>query len=331
MKGVKRTVVGVWALSWSPAIGPRKPYERGLEELEKAGLPAVWAPAALRAFTERDRGAFDSLPLSDKVADWAWLRQSGYKVILSAIGGENSYQLLDQIDWQKAAADRVVLVGHSDFTALGNAYHALAGGLAWYGPNLRNLGDVGTGRMSAANLTRALSQEKTVWKSQPVYKDSFKTPLKKGAGWCVIRPGQASGVGIGGNLGTFFLLQGTPYMPQFTQPTILFLEEDDLPGKYAIREFDRKLRSILDQPGAKQWVRGLIIGRFLDGSKTTRRMIEQVIDAMPFWNDKPVLANVEIGHGMPRIVLPIGGQIDLLADSREIVVYNQEQRNETWL
>ena len=326
MKNSKKPLIGVWAPSWSPAFGRRKPYAQGLKELEKAAMQAVWAPAAKRAFIARERGVFDSLPLSDKMADWNSLRQSDCKIILSAIGGENSYQLLDLIDWKAAAADGVVLVGFSDFTALGNAYYALAGGLAWYGPNLRNLGDADTGQISAANLALALQQEQTMWKSQPVYKDTFKTTSKKGAGWYVIRPGQASGVGIGGNLGTFFLLQGTPYMPRFNQPAILFLEEDDLPGKYAIREFDRKLRSILDQPGAKRWVKGLIIGRFLDSSKTTRRMIEQVVDGIPFFDEKPVLANVEIGHGMPRIVLPIGEQIDLLADNKAIVVYNRLRR-----
>lgn len=322
MKKTNSPYIAVWSPSLSPGYGRHAPYDLAQTNLANAGIVSVWAPNARNALAVRSKDKFDSIPAAEKIADLEWVLRSNARLLMCAIGGYNSYQLLDQINWSALKDRGIVLIGHSDFTTLGNAYYAKADGLAWYGPNFRNLCDRETGARSVHNFVNALSQSETSWQQQYVYKDSFKAPVKRSSGWYVIRPGTARGIGIGGNVGTFFLLQGTPYMPAFDKPVILFLEEDEMPGIYAIREFDRKLRSILDQPGAREQIKGLIIGRFLDPTKTTRTMIAQVVDDIPFFDDKPVIANVEIGHGMPRLMLPIGGMISMSATGKKIVVYN---------
>ena len=312
----------LWAPSLSPGYGKPTAYDAANRNLSAIGVSTMWAPWARRALADSSKDLFDSMSIDSRIRDLTWALTQETSILLCAIGGYNAYQLLDSIDWSALKRKGATLVGHSDFTVLANAYYAKTGMVSWYGPNFRNFGDSDTGLMSVDNFVATLSQARTEWRSQRVYKNSFKSQVKKSAGWYAIRAGNASGIGIGGNVGTFFLLQGTQYMPKFNQPTILFLEEDEMPGVYAIREFDRKLRSILDQPGAQEQIKGLVIGRFLDETKTTRTMIKEVIDSIPFFDDKPVIANVEIGHGMPRIMLPIGGKIQISAPDKKIVVYN---------
>lgn len=319
---MNRKTIAIWAPSLSPGFGTRALYDRATKRLENTGYTVLWSPAASQAFEAGRKDRFDSMSLDDKLADLRWAFEATPDVLICAIGGYNGYQVLERIDWDALKASALVPVGHSDFTAIGNAYFAMTGKLAWYGINLRNMGDIETGDVSVENFIRTFRQPCIGWRPLSLYKNSFQSRTKKGAGWFVVRPGSARGKGVGGNIGTFFLLQGTPYMPQFTESTILFLEEDEMPGRYAVREFDRKLRSILDQPGARQTIKGLIIGRFLDETQTTRSMIREVIDAIPFFDDKPVIANVEIGHGMPRLLLPIGGEIELATEPKRIVVYN---------
>lgn len=309
-----------------PAYGDRGKYQRAIKAMQKAGLEGIWAPnvtKVIQGLSRRDQ--FSSMPLAQRLDDLEGALKSESEVIICAIGGYNTYQLLDYIDWQLVRSAQKVFIGYSDATVLMNAIYRKTDNLSWYGLNARNLGDTRVGNISTVNLRKILRTNSITWKPLKIYADSFTTPMRRVNGWATIRPGAATGIGVGGNLGTFFLLQGTPYMPNFDEPTVLFVEEDDMPGKFAINEFDRKLRSILDQKNAKQNIKALIIGRFLDSSQTTTPMIKKIIDEIQFFDDKPVIANVEIGHGMPRILLPIGGRIDINTAEKKIVVYNSEK------
>lgn len=320
-----KTSIGVWSPSLAPNARDQGLFRRAEANFAEVNIGLNWAPSSYQQYLQPNNNlVFEALPLAAKLSDLAWALETNQKLLLCTKGGYDAYSLLGEIDWRRLKQADVTLVGHSDFTALANAYYARTGRQSWYGSNLRNLGDPDTGRVATQNFIQALTHPTTVWRAQPVYKDGFDKRVEPGASWWTIRPGRARGIGIGGNVGTFFLLQGTHYMPAFDQPTILILEEDEMPGVYAIREFDRKLRSILDQPGAKENIKGLVVGRFLEESRTTRAMICQVIDNLPFFDALPVLANVDIGHGMPRILLPIGGKIDLDANLQTITVYNSK-------
>lgn len=319
-----KTNMLAWAPSLSSAYGDRELYTRAIANLQAAGVVLRWTPTAAQAIASGDVGSFDTLSLPDKCRDMRWMLEQPERYIISAIGGYNAYQLLGTDAWRALCRSGKTLIGHSDFTALANASYARTGTISWYGPNLRNLGDIDTGIVSCQNMLDAIRSRQATWKTQGIYKDSFTAPSTTISEWWTMRSGQAQGIGIGGNIGTFFLLQGTPYMPVFDRPMVLFVEEDEMPGVYALREFDRKLRSILDQPGARQYITGLIVGRFLDASQTSRSALQQIIDEIDFFADKPVFANVEIGHGMPRCMLPIGGKIAIDTTSQSIIVYTKE-------
>jgi len=62
------------------------------------------------------------------------------KAIVTAIGGFNSNQLLDHIDYDLIAQKPKIFLGYSDITALHNAIHSKTGLVTYYGPHFSTLG-----------------------------------------------------------------------------------------------------------------------------------------------------------------------------------------------
>ena len=149
------------------------------------------------------------------------------------------------------------------------------------------------------------------WTDDPWYKDQEDRKLIKNNGWLVINEGRACGTILGSNLCTLNLLQGTKYFPRLKN-SILFIEEDELAGKYAAVEFDRNLQSLIHQKDF-DGVQGIIIGRFQKGSEISNDLLRQIIKSKKELNKMPVVADVDFGHTDPRITFPIGGKIALSA------------------
>ena len=80
----------------------------------------------------------------------------------------------------------------------------------------------------------------------------------KNKGYVSIQEGEATGDIIGGNMSTFNLLQGTPYMPNL-KDKILFIEEDSLTGTSTLKTFDRYLHSLMRQDF--EYIKGIVIGK----------------------------------------------------------------------
>jgi muramoyltetrapeptide carboxypeptidase len=118
----------------------------------------------------------------------------------------------------------------------------------------------------------------------------------------VLQEGEAEGTIVGGNLCTFNLLQGTPFMPGL-EGAIVFVEDD---GQVKPWDFDRDLVSLLQQP-AFSGARGLVIGRFQRATGMTRELLTQIVGNKPELAHLPVLANVDFGHTTPTVTFPSGG------------------------
>jgi muramoyltetrapeptide carboxypeptidase len=69
---------------------------------------------------------------------------------------------------------------------------------------------------------------------------------------------------------------------------------------------------LLQLPDAED-VRGLVIGRFQNGSGMTRRLLEEILSRQAPLRNRPVLGNVDFGHTYPLATLAIGGQVRLTA------------------
>ena len=81
----------------------------------------------------------------------------------------------------------------------------------------------------------------------------------KNKGYVSIQEGEATGDIIGGNMSTFNLLQGTPYMPNL-KDKILFIEEDSLTGTSTLKTFDRYLHSLCSKEDF-EYIKGIVIGK----------------------------------------------------------------------
>ena len=128
-------------------------------------------------------------------------------------------------------------------------------------------------------------------------------------GWWALRPGQATGRIVGGNLCTLNLLQGTEYMPSL-DGALLMIEDD---ATSDADTFARDLPSLLQLPMPR--VQGLVIGRFQKASGVIRYLLEQIIARSDRLAACPCFGNVDFGHTNPLATFPIGGRAELAIGS----------------
>lgn len=235
------------------------------------------------------------------------------KAVMALTGGWSANEILPLIDWGLVAANPKPLIGYSDITVLINAIYAKTGVNGYLGPNFLTLSRMVSWPYTLNNLQVVLRQEfpaklqrSKTWGSRP--SDRFNTKP-----WRVLRTGSAEGILIGGNLGTFYLLQGTEYQPSFAKPFILLAEDDDESGKHSTREFSRRLESILQLPNFRENLQGVLIGRFQPGGKVSANELDRVIQAKHL-GDIPVIADIDFGHTAPTLTFPIGGTAMIVAD-----------------
>ncbi|NTW61316.1 LD-carboxypeptidase [Candidatus Saccharibacteria bacterium] len=248
------------------------------------------------------------------------------KGILTAIGGFNSNQLFDHIDWELIRQNPKVLCGFSDITALSNSIYAKTGLVTYSGPHYSSFGQKLYFDFTLDYFKRCLMSDEPIvviasdkWSDDHWHADQDNRVLIDNPGHLVINEGRAEGKIVGGNLCTFNLLQGTQYMPDLTDK-ILFIEDDVIGNGWDFAEFDRNLQSLIHLP-AFAGVKGIVIGRFQKESVINDDLLRQIIKSKRELDHLPVLSGVDFGHSDPKITFPIGGKvaIDTIAKSLTIV------------
>lgn len=156
------------------------------------------------------------------------------------------------------------------------------------------------------------------WSDDSWYMDQENREFIKNEGYVSIQEGEAMGDIIGGNMSTFNLLQGTPYMPSL-QGKILFLEEDSLTGKSTLKTFDRYLHSLMQQPDFEH-VKGIVIGRMQKGAECTIEDIQEMIASKPELTHIPIIANTSFGHTTPIFTFPIGGRAKIISNKESSAI-----------
>ncbi len=266
---------------------------------------------------ELDDDYFDSASISSRIDDLHnAFKDKNVKAIFTTIGGFNSNQLLNYLDYALIKKNPKILCGYSDITALSNAIYAKTGLLTYSGPHFSTFGmKKGNEYLIDYFKKCLLSREKInikpskEWSDDEWYINQEKRKFIKNKGHLIINEGKAKGTIIGGNMCTFNLLQGTEFMPSL-KDTILFLEDDKMAKDYSAVDFDRNLQSILHLPNSNK-IRGLVIGRFQKASEMTDEKIIKIIKTKKELRHIPVVANVDFGHTTPMITFPIGGTAEL--------------------
>ena len=233
------------------------------------------------------------------------------KAIFTVIGGFNSNQLLDYLDYDIIAKNPKIFCGFSDITAIGNAIREKGNMMIYYGPHYSSFGMLKGFEYTMENFVKMLMGDGVVdvepskeWSDDAWYCDQQNRTMIENEGYWLIHDGKAEGVIEGGNLGTYILLNGTKYRHKFTEDTILFLEDCKPVGSF---DFDRMLQAFIHQDDFHH-VKGLVIGRFQKDSKVTREQIEHAVNTKKELKNMPILANVDFGHTTPLLTIPFGGK-----------------------
>lgn len=264
-----------------------------------------------------DMDEFRSSSIEDRISDLHdAFSDPSVKAILSVIGGYNSNQLLDYIDWELIANNPKILCGFSDITALENAIFAKTGLVTYSGPHYTNFGQKVFDEFTANYFKKCLFEtapfeirSSEQWTDDEWFLDQDKRSPIQNDGFKILQLGSGEGTIIGGNLCSLNLLQGTPYMPK-AEEVILFIEDDE--ESYP-EVFDRDLQSLLQSLTGTS-IKGIVIGRFQRKSEMELATLIRIIRSKRALTDVPVIANADFGHTDPKITFPIGGKARLICD-----------------
>lgn len=212
------------------------------------------------------------------------------KAIFGSRGGNRANTTLDKIDFNLIRKNPKIIIGYSDITILLNAIYQKTGLVTFHGPLFRELPthrdyDQMIGVLSGTSDSLDVSE------------------------CTVLKPGDAEGTLLGGNLSLFQGLLGTSHMPDM-KGSILMLEDV---GDHLSR-YDRMFCH-LKNAGILQQLSGLIIGSFTKVKDNEDNpfgfSLEDIILEHTEGLDIPILMNAPFGHGERLCTLPIGAKVSL--------------------
>jgi muramoyltetrapeptide carboxypeptidase LdcA involved in peptidoglycan recycling len=258
-----------------------------------------------------------SSSVESRVADLhAAFSDDSVDAILTTIGGFNSGEMLDYIDYDLIKKNPKIICGFSDITALCNAIYAKTGMATYSGPHFSTFGMLKGNEYTIENFEKCLIsavpfelKPADEWSNDEWYLDQENRDFVKNSGFWIMNEtndSEISGHIIGGNLGLLQSLAGTQYFPDI-KGSILFLEHC---GEDAVWHFVRSLQSLIMHSDFKH-VRAIVLGRFEKANDMTRESLQKILDAKPELKNIPLIANVDFGHTTPIITFPIGGKCTL--------------------
>lgn len=240
--------------------------------------------------------------------------------ILTAIGGFNSNQILDKIDYELIKKNPKIICGFSDITALTNAITAKTGLVTYSGAHFSTLGMLKGCEYTIEYFKKCLIEEEEFeikdsneWSDDAWFLDQENRTFIKNDGSWIVNKGKeeiVKGKIWGGNLSTISILFGTEYLPEL-KDNILFIENDSADDAV---EYDRKLQSLIHQQGFET-VKAVVFGRFQKGSKIDKETFLKIIQSKEKLKHLPMIADLDFGHSTPIFTFPIGGDAELTIEN----------------
>ena len=221
--------------------------------------------------------------------------EPGVDMILALRGGYSAMKILPFLDFELIRKHPKIIAGFSDLSALLNPIFERTGQVALHAPMLINL-DTPTA-FTLNSLINAV-------KGYP------EKNLLKGAPCKVYQPGSAAGILKGGNLITLTALIDTDWEID-TPGAILFLEDVD----EKLHQVDRYLTQWI-LAGKFKDIKALILGDFRGlRSKQVYDILASQIEL-----NFPVVHCPYIGHVANKITLPIGAEVELHTNRKQLVI-----------
>ncbi len=301
-------IIRVIAPSWSLSIIDKSVQSLAEQTLGDMGLTVTYG----NHVSECD--LFRSSSIQSRIEDIheAFL-DPNVKGILTVIGGWNSNQLLQYLDWDLIKTHPKVFCGFSDIDALNNAIFSKTGLVTYSGPHFIFFGQKYHFGYTKDYFKKAVMSNEpffldpsSQWSDDEWHVNQEERHLIQNKGLLVIREGIANGMVICSNLCTLKLLQGTEYFPPLTD-AILFIEEAKFSNP---SQFDRNLQSLVQQREFR--ILGLVLGRFQKDAMTEDQLIH-ILQSKRELQNIPIIANADFGHTDPKATIPIGGMVRMQA------------------
>lgn len=286
-----------------------------IERFKKVGLDVTFA----KHVEEIDE--FNSSSIESRIEDLhEAFTDKNVDAIFTAIGGYNSIQLLQYVDYELIAQNPKIICGFSDVTTLANAITAKTGMITYLGPHFSSWGmklgfehslDYFIKCCMEGSSYYVLSSNE--WSDDQWFVNQDQRHFIKNNGYWIMNAGHAIGRIVGGHARCINSLQGTDYWPGLTDSILVLEEDEDINPPL----FDRQLQSLIHQSDFIG-VKGIIIGRFQNRTKMTRELLQKIINTKKELKNIPVIANLDIGHTTPQITIPVGGSMEILANGNDV-------------
>ncbi len=301
--------------------------ERGIAYLESLGLRVKVMPHA-----RRNEG-WTSAPPGARAEDLhSAFSDEEVGVVLCAIGGNHSNQVLPYVDFDLIRDNPKVFQGYSDISVLHWAILGRAGLATFYGPALTpELGELPrplpyTDRWLRAAWfrTEPLRYEPaTEWTEEfldwDAREDSRPRVMRRSPGWRTVRPGTAKGPVIGGCLETVcWHLKGSRDWLAL-DGCLFFLEtSEEAPSPAHVDGY----LTDLEQLGVFDACAGVLVGRPMGYSDEDLEVLWEVFERRTDAAGVPVLGGIDCGHTDPMITLPLGipARLDAGAQTLEVAL-----------
>ncbi len=273
---------------------PEQDVQEAAQVLESLGFKVRIDPTCAKQYgflsgTDRERADALNRAFADDEIDGIWCLKGGYGVA----------RMLPLVDWEMIRSHPKALIGFSDITALHTALHTKCGLATYHGPMPCG------GRITQASVPALMHAISGM--PECAYTNLNGNDLYS------LRPGQAEGVLVGGNLSLLAALCGTEYQLDTTDK-LLFIEEVG-EDSYRVDEFlwQLQLAGLLDRCA------GILLGGFTDCKEEYDHSncftVEEILAQMAERVHVPVLAGLQSGHTGDQVTLCLGRSYRMDADA----------------
>jgi len=316
--------VAIVSPSWGgPSVFPHI-YENGLKILRGWSLRIKKFPTTrMEAGFLRANPKIRAKDINDAFAD------PKVKAIFVSIGGDDSVRILPFLDKKIIAGNPKILMGYSDTSTL-HVFVNLHGLVTFYGPSIM----AGFSQMESlpesfkSHVHKMLFEPEENYEYRPYgkYCDGYPdwankentgkvNPMKSDDGWHWLQGNsKVQGELFGGCIEVLEMVKATDFWPSqdFWKGKIFFLETSE--EKPSLHYIDHVLKNY-GMLGVYDRINALIFSRARDYSDKEKKKLEEKIVsivAKEFGRpDLPIVANFDVGHTDPQLILPLGVKAEI--------------------
>lgn len=219
------------------------------------------------------------------------------EAIVAARGGYGSLRLLDRFDFDRAANHPKIWIGFSDLTALQLELWRRTSLVTFSGPMI-----------AGTQLGRLDQGERDVYFA--TLTDTAPPPPLRGDRARVVRPGDAVGPFLGGNLTLLSHLAAAGHLPSLAGAVLFFEDINEPPYR-----LDRMLTA-LKLGGHLEGIAGFVGGDF--GTKIEPGVIDAILIDRLGDLCVPIVAGLDVGHGRRNRLVPLGVPVRLTTQPPEV-------------